>query len=79
MLWTVGLRADYRRTFWRYAWPWLKRGDVERVVAVAMVAHHLITFARQATRGQQNASFYSGKLREGGTPEPVAVEVARAA
>ena len=65
----VGLRSDYRRTFWRFAWPLLKKGDVERVVAVGMVAHHLITFARQAASGRQNASFYSRKLRGDGEAE----------
>jgi len=59
----AGLASPYRRTLWRFAWPLLKKGDIERVIAVGMVAHHLIMFAREAALGHQNASFYSRKLR----------------
>ena len=30
MLWRVGVRGDYRRTFWRLAWPALRRGRSSR-------------------------------------------------
>jgi radical SAM superfamily enzyme YgiQ (UPF0313 family) len=63
----AGVTSDYRRAFWRFAWPLLKSGDIERVVAVGMVAHHLIIFAREASQGRQNASFYSRKLRGAGS------------
>jgi hopanoid C-2 methylase len=43
------------------AWPLLREGRVEDLIHVGLVAHHLITFARQAAAGSQNASFYSGK------------------
>jgi hopanoid C-2 methylase len=80
VLWTCGVKADYRRTFWKFAWPRLKRLDIERVVSVGVVAHHLITFAREASSGRQNASFYSRRLRqaEGAarTPARAAVEAA---
>ncbi|MGC1301266.1 MAG: B12-binding domain-containing radical SAM protein [Caulobacteraceae bacterium] len=68
VLWTCGVKADYRRTFWKFAWPRLKVLDIERVISVGVVAHHLISFAREASSGRQNASFYSRKLREGETP-----------
>jgi len=55
--------SSYRAAFWRFTWPLLKRGDIERVIAVGMVAHHLIMFARAAASGCENASFYSRKLR----------------
>ncbi len=64
VLWHVGLRGDYRRIFWRTAVPLLKAGRVDDLLHVAIVAHHLITFARAATEGGQNASFYSAKLRQ---------------
>jgi radical SAM superfamily enzyme YgiQ (UPF0313 family) len=64
VLWTCGVKADYRRVFWKFAWPRLKALDIERVISVGVVAHHLISFAREAQTGRQNASFYSGKLRE---------------
>ncbi|EQD48842.1 radical SAM domain-containing protein, partial [mine drainage metagenome] len=57
----VGIRADYRRTFWRMAWPLLKHGRVEDVIHVGLVAHHLISYAREALSGRQNASYYSAR------------------
>lgn len=59
----AGVFADYRSEFWRMAWPLLRQGRVEDLVHVGLVAHHLITFARDAAAGQQNASFYSTKER----------------
>jgi radical SAM superfamily enzyme YgiQ (UPF0313 family) len=60
----VGIFSRYRKTFWKMAWPALRKLDFERLIHVGMVAHHLITFARDAGVGKQNASFYSTKLRE---------------
>ncbi|MET0677709.1 MAG: B12-binding domain-containing radical SAM protein, partial [Bradyrhizobium sp.] len=68
IFWKVGVLSDYKRPFWRFAWGQLKRGEIENFIAVAMVAHHLITFARAASRGQQNASNYSIRLREASVP-----------
>ncbi len=62
LLLRAGISSPYRRAFWRFAWPLLKQGDIERVIAVGMVAHHLILFARDAVAGRQNASFYSRRL-----------------
>src|SRR3954470_16824101 len=59
----VGLLGSYRRAFWRMAWPLLKRGDVESMIHVALVSHHLIRFANAAGAGRENASFYSAKHR----------------
>ncbi|MEA2757089.1 MAG: hopanoid methylase [Aliidongia sp.] len=55
----VGLFADYRRHFWRVAGRELAKGHVEAAFNIALVAHHLITFSREALAGTQNASFYS--------------------
>ena len=63
VLWNVGIRGDYRREFWTFAWPRLKSGDIEAVIAVGMVAHHLILFAREAVAGHLAASHYSAKLK----------------
>jgi radical SAM superfamily enzyme YgiQ (UPF0313 family) len=63
LLFYAGVLSHYRAAFWRFAWPLLKNGDIERVIAVGMVAHHLIMFSRLAVRGHENASFYSTKLR----------------
>jgi radical SAM superfamily enzyme YgiQ (UPF0313 family) len=69
VLWKVGVRSDYRDVFWEFAWPKLKRGDIEQVIQAGMVSHHLIRFAREAASGTMNASYYSPKLRE-----PIAAE-----
>jgi radical SAM superfamily enzyme YgiQ (UPF0313 family) len=62
VLWACGIAAPYRREFWAFAWPRLKALDIERVIQVGLVAHHLLSFAREASEGRQNASFYSSKL-----------------
>ena len=58
----IGLFGDYRRTFWRMAWPALRRGRIEDLIASALVAHHMITFARDRTR--RNAAFFADRPRE---------------
>jgi radical SAM superfamily enzyme YgiQ (UPF0313 family) len=63
VLWRVGVRADWRREFWRVALPALRRGQVEEVVHVALVTHHMVSFAREATSGAHaEASFYSPRV-----------------
>ncbi len=60
----VGLLSDYRDVFWRMAKPALKSGDIETVIHVSLVSHHMISFAREAEAGYQSASFYSPKLEQ---------------
>jgi radical SAM superfamily enzyme YgiQ (UPF0313 family) len=64
IIWHAGVRGDYRREFWKFAWLRLKAGDVERFISCSLVAHHLITFARGASTGHQTASYYSDKPGE---------------
>jgi radical SAM superfamily enzyme YgiQ (UPF0313 family) len=59
IIWSVGIRSDYRRHFWKMAWTELKQGNVETMFQVAMVAHHLITYARECTQGKMQSSNYS--------------------
>jgi hypothetical protein len=59
ILWRIGIVSDYRRTFWRLAWPALKRGQIEPLIHVAVVSHHLIEFSRDCLRGTGESSFYS--------------------
>jgi radical SAM superfamily enzyme YgiQ (UPF0313 family) len=61
----VGLKSKYRREFWRAALYALKRGQIEAMLSMGFVAHHLIKFTREALRGEQNASFYSTTERSG--------------
>ena len=68
IFWKVGVLGDYRRVFWKFALGRLKRGDLEGLIGATLVAHHLITFARAASGGRQNASNYSLRLREASVP-----------
>ena len=63
IVWQIGIRGDYRATFWRVAGPALRAGQVEEMIQAAVVSHHLIEFTRQCLRGVQEASFYAPKLR----------------
>jgi hopanoid C-2 methylase len=64
MLWHVGVRGDYRRAFWRFAWARLRHGDIQNLIMVGLIAHHLILFAREASSGRRDASHYTFKPRE---------------
>ena len=68
IFWKVGVRGDYKRVFWKFALGRLGRGDIEGLVASTMMSHHLISFAREAGGGRQNASNYSLRLREAQVP-----------
>ncbi len=68
IFWKVGVLGDYRKVFWKFALSRLRHGDIEVLIASALIAHHLIMFARAATGGQQNASNYSMRLREASVP-----------
>jgi radical SAM superfamily enzyme YgiQ (UPF0313 family) len=59
----IGLFGDYRRAFWRVALPLLRDGRIGDLIAVALVAHHLIRFAAECTEGQQGAAFYSDRAK----------------
>jgi radical SAM superfamily enzyme YgiQ (UPF0313 family) len=59
ILWRVGVCSDYRRLFWKMMWHELKQGNIECIFQVAMVAHHLITYARECTEGKMQSSNYS--------------------
>jgi hypothetical protein len=59
----VGVRADYRRQFWRVARYACSRRQFDLVFAIGFTSHHLIEFSREALRGNQNASFYSARQR----------------
>ena len=63
ILWKLGVRGDYRRAFWRFTLPRLRKGEIEAVIATSISAHHLIMFAREASAGRINASHYSPKLQ----------------
>ncbi|MGH6891979.1 MAG: DUF4070 domain-containing protein, partial [Dongiaceae bacterium] len=57
----VGMLGSYRRTFWRMAWPALRKGQIEELIHIAFVAHHLITYACECEQGRQMASNYAAR------------------
>jgi hopanoid C-2 methylase len=59
----VGIRGDYRRTFWRMAWPVLRAGRIEELIHVGIVAHHMISFARACAEGRENAAFFAERAK----------------
>jgi radical SAM superfamily enzyme YgiQ (UPF0313 family) len=62
LLW-VGVFSHYRKTFWKMAYPKLKSGNLENMIHIGLVAHHLIKFAAECGKGDESASFYSQKVR----------------
>ncbi|ABD87271.1 B12-binding domain-containing radical SAM protein [Rhodopseudomonas palustris] len=68
IFWQIGVKGDYRRAFWKFAWRRMRRGEFEHFISVMLVAHHLIVYARQACIGQATASNYSLRLREAAVP-----------
>jgi radical SAM superfamily enzyme YgiQ (UPF0313 family) len=68
IFWQVGVLGDYRVVFWKFAWSRLRRGDIEGLISTALIAHHLILFARGASVGRHNASNYSMRLRQASVP-----------
>lgn len=68
IFWKVGVLGDYKLEFWKFALQRLARGEIEHLIEAMMVGHHLIMFARAASRGRQNASNYSMRLREASVP-----------
>jgi hopanoid C-2 methylase len=70
IVWRIGICGDYRRTFWRFAAAALRHGRPDELIAAVLVAHHMITFARECGEGRQRASFYADRPRA--TENPVA-------
>ena len=75
----VGVKADYRRHFWRAAAKALRRGHFDAVLGMGFIAHHLIEFSREALRGEQNASFYSALRKRQAAARLRAVELQKSA
>jgi hopanoid C-2 methylase len=70
VIWNVGLRSDYRRVFWQMGAKQMLQGHFETFFQVAMVGHHLITYARECLAGKLQASNYSKRVS--GQTEPPA-------
>ncbi len=75
VIWRVGVCSDYRRTFWRMAGPALRRKQIEEVIHLAVVSHHLIRFTRDCLEGAGESSFYSPSVKSAPTSTPSATAV----
>jgi radical SAM superfamily enzyme YgiQ (UPF0313 family) len=58
----IGIFSNYRQTFWKMAKPALKAGNIENLIHVGLVGHHLIKFAQDCAKNEESASFYSQKI-----------------
>ena len=63
LIWRAGLRTHYRAQFWSMFWTQLRRGRIENIFQIAMVAHHLIHYARDCVAGRMHASNYTHRIR----------------
>jgi hopanoid C-2 methylase len=64
IIWHVGLRSDYRRHFWKMFCSLIWKGQVETIFQITIVAHHLISYTREALEGRGQASNYSLQMVE---------------
>jgi hopanoid C-2 methylase len=64
LVWHAGIISSYRQTFWNMAKPAFKKGKVEQLLSIGLVAHHLIEFTKECAQGQESASFYSQRARK---------------
>lgn len=55
----IGIFSNYRRIFWKMVRSHLELNQIENLIQVGLVGHHLITFAQECSKGEQSASFYS--------------------
>jgi hypothetical protein len=72
IVWRIGLLGHYRRTFWKMAWPALKRKDIDQLIHIAVVSHHLIEFTRHCLRGVGESSFYAPVVPATASPQRAA-------
>ena len=72
----AGVLSDYRKHFWRTARYAIKRGQIDALIGLSFVAHHLIKFSREALRGEQNASFYSTTDKQRGERQHITAKAA---
>jgi len=64
IIWYCGVRSNYRKFFWEMFWTELKRGEIENIFQIALVAHHLIVYAQECLEGKLQASNYSSRAAD---------------
>ena len=60
----VGVFGSYRSTFWGMAKSAFKKGDIEALIHIGLVGHHLIEFSKKCGEGAEAAAFYAQREKE---------------
>ncbi len=63
LIWHVGIRSDYRKVFWRMFRTQLRRGLIENIFQIALVAHHLIEYTHATVEGRIHACHFAPRIR----------------
>ncbi|MGA2227895.1 MAG: B12-binding domain-containing radical SAM protein [Syntrophobacteraceae bacterium] len=63
LVWHVGICSDYRSVFWRMFRTQLRRGLIENIFQIALVAHHLILYSRGTVAGRIHACHFAPRIR----------------
>jgi radical SAM superfamily enzyme YgiQ (UPF0313 family) len=69
VFWECGVRARYRRHFWKLVLLCVRAGRLEYAIGIAIMAHHLVMSGQDARAGRQRASTYTARPQE--APAPV--------
>lgn len=64
VVWRVGVCSHYRAEFWKFFKGRMREGDLESILHIGIVAHHLITYAQACTQGKMQSSNYSSRTVE---------------
>jgi hypothetical protein len=64
VVWRVGLQSHYRAEFWNFLKARAREWDLESILHIGVVAHHLITYAQACTQGKMQSSNYSSRAVE---------------
>src|SRR5262249_48017051 len=59
VFWVIGVRSEYRSSFWRLAARTLPKGQLENAIHTATMGHHLIEFGKDCERNALHASHYT--------------------
>lgn len=79
IVWHIGIKSDYRKVFWKFALPVMKRLDIATLIHVSAVAEHMILFARECVSGEAEKCFYGDgdrtrKFQPSAAPVPMPAE-----
>ncbi len=58
IIYHVGIASSYRRVFWKMFGSAMVSGDLESMIHIGAVAHHLIKFAEECEQRKAAAAFY---------------------